>query len=59
MHFVFLYLYAGLGQIDFECHFLPHKDIRVSSLGEQILQDVQLGSGESCAFASLLSSWYT
>ena len=59
MHFVFLYLYAGLGQIDFEGHFLPHENIRVSGLGEQILQDVQLGSGESCALASLFSSWYT
>lgn len=45
---------AGLWQVDFESHLLPHEDVRVAGLGKQRLQDVELRSGERRPFATLL-----
>ena len=50
----FPYLNSGLGQVDFERHFLPHEDVGVPSLLEQRLEDVQLGPGEGGPLSSLL-----
>ena len=54
------YLDTGLGQVDLQSHLLPHEDVRVARLGEQGLQDVQLGAGESGALPTLFpGSGYT
>jgi len=49
-----LYLHPGLRQVDLQRHLLPHEDVRVSRLGEQRLQDVQLRARERGPLPPLL-----
>lgn len=53
------YLDTRFRQIDFQRDLFPHEDIGIARLGEQILQNVQLGTGESGALATLLARWYS
>lgn len=59
MRNAFTNLHSGLGQVDFKCYLLAHKNIGISSLAEQRLEDVELGSGEGRPLASLLSRIHT
>lgn len=52
-------LHSGLGQVDFKCYLLAHKNIGISSLAEQRLEDVELGSREGRPLAALLSRVHT
>lgn len=47
-------LHSRLRQVDFQSYLLPHEDVRVTSLGEKCLQDVQLRPGEGSALSTLL-----
>ena len=47
------YLNTWLGQVDLQSNLLPHEDVWVARLGEQGLQDVQLGASESGALPTL------
>ena len=54
------YLNTWLGQVDLQSDLLPHEDVRVARLGEQGLQDVELGASESGALPTLFpGSSYT
>lgn len=47
------HLYSGLGKIDFQRHFFPHKDVRIPRFGEQRLQHVELCARKSSPFSPL------
>jgi hypothetical protein len=49
------YLYPGFWKVNFEGHLFPHEDVRVASLGEQGLQDIQLCAGERSPLAALFT----
>ena len=50
------YLDPRFWQVDFERHLFPHEDVRVSRLLEQILEYIQLLSGEGGPLTPLLLS---
>lgn len=49
------HLNSGFGQVDFQGHLLSHENIRVSGLGKQILQYIQLSAGEGGSLSSLFA----
>lgn len=49
-----LYLNSGLRQVDFQCHLLPHEDVRVSGFCKQSFEDVELRAGEGGPLPPLL-----
>jgi len=50
----FVYLYPGFREVDFQCDFLTHENIWVSSFTKERLQDVQLRAGERSPLSPLL-----
>lgn len=49
------HLNSRFRQIDFECSFLTHKNVRITCSTEQRLQDVELGPSKCRSFTSLFT----
>lgn len=49
------HLHSRLWKVDFQCDFLPHENIRISSFLEECLENVELSPCERRSFASLFT----
>lgn len=52
---ILYYLYTWFGETNLERDFFSHEDVRVSRLGKQRLEDVQLRSCEGGPLSTLFS----